>query len=364
MTKPPDRPLRLLVVCPSWVGDVVMATPVLRLLRDELPGAFIGGLVRPGCDRILAGAGFFDELHIERPSGVLGPKFVAAKIRPRRYDTALLLTNSFSTALITRIAGVPRRFGYDRDGRGFLLTNKIKASKRPGGRRVIVPAVESYWRIATHMLAEFSLYEHAQDKPPSGIYLELATTEEDQSKANEILNAADVGNRPFVVLNPGGNNPAKRWPTERFAKLGDELASTHVVLINGSPAEQELVDEIIAHAHSDPVSLAALGNTLGSLKSIVRRAALMVTNDTGPRHLAVAFGTPVVSLFGPTDHRWTTVPTRPGGDEVILLADPDLPESESANDNPERCRIDRIGYEVVRDAAIGLLGGSAADEKA
>jgi len=156
MTKPPDRPLRLLVVCPSWVGDVVMATPVFRLLRDELPGSFIGGLVRPGCDQVLAGTNFFDEVHVERASGVLGPKFVAAKVRPRRYDTALLLTNSFSTALITRIAGVPRRFGYDRDGRGFLLTNKIKAQKKSDGGWSIVPAVDYYWRIGTHMLNESS----------------------------------------------------------------------------------------------------------------------------------------------------------------------------------------------------------------
>jgi ADP-heptose:LPS heptosyltransferase len=98
-----------------------------------------------------------------------------------------------------------------------------------------------------------------------------------------------------------------------------------------------------------------LGVTLSSLKSIVRRAKLMVTNDTGPRHLAAAFGVPLVSLFGPTDHRWTTIPTRPGAPELLLLADPDLPANEVANDHPERCRIDRIEFAAVRAATDTAL---------
>ena len=357
---PPDRPLRLLVVCPSWVGDVVMATPVLRLLRRELPGAFIGGLVRPGCDQILGGTGFFDELHVERASGVMGPKHVAGKIRPRRYDTALLLTNSFSSALISRVAGIPRRFGYDRDGRGLLLTHKLKPERRADGSWAVVPAVDYYWRLATHMLSAFDLRAQADDALPEGEHLELATTEDEERAAHEILTRAHVRG-PFVILNPGGNNPAKRWPTDRFARLADHLvhhpAGPFAVLANGSPDEAELVREIADAAESPIVALPGSGNTLGSLKALVRRAALMVTNDTGPRHLAVAFGTPVVSLFGPTDHRWTTVPTRPGAPESILTADPTLPDDQLANDDPDRNRIDRITFERVRDAVDGVLGG-------
>src|SRR5262245_15883016 len=121
----PQKPLRLLVVCPSWLGDCVMATPTFRRLRRALPGAFIGALMRPGMDELLGGLPYFDEVHVARSSGVMGPKFVASKIRPRRYDTTVLLTNSFSTALIVRIAGIPRRIGYDRDARGLLLTDRL-----------------------------------------------------------------------------------------------------------------------------------------------------------------------------------------------------------------------------------------------
>src|ERR1043165_5228089 len=114
---------------PSWVGDAVMATPALRLIRAGPPGAFIGALVRPGIDQVLAGTNFFDEVHVEAAAGVMGPKHAAAKVRPRRYDTALLFTNSFSTALIVRVAGIPRRIGYARDARSLLLTDRLLAPR-------------------------------------------------------------------------------------------------------------------------------------------------------------------------------------------------------------------------------------------
>ena len=104
------------------------------------------------------------------------------------------------------------------------------------------------------------------------------------------------------------------------------------------------------------VSLPGLGVTIGALKEVVRRTRLMVTNDTGPQHIAAAFGVPLVSLFGPADHRWTTIPTRPGGAERVLVADPGLPESELANDHPERCRVDRIGLSEVEVACAAVLG--------
>jgi len=347
-----NKPRRLLVICPSWVGDAVMATPALALLRRELPGALIGAMVRPGIDELLAGTGDVDEFHVARPSGVMGPKHAAAKVRPMRYDTALLLTNSFSTALITRLAGIPRRVGYDRDLRGLLLTHRLRAPTRPDGSWAPVPAVDYYLRAAWEGLLG------RIDPIPSGICMRLVVSKTEQEGADLVLTRAGV--RPgtgFVVLNPGGNNTAKRWPPERFASVGDHLTSVHglAVLINGSPAEAPLCRSIADQMKSRAEVLPELGITLGSLKGVVSRASLMVTNDTGPRHLAAAFGVPLVTLFGPTDHRWTTIPTLPQGPERIVLADPGLPESELANDHPERCRIDRIAERTVVEAAQDVL---------
>lgn len=351
-----SKPHRLLVICPSWVGDAVMATPTLELLRRELPGAFIGAMVRPGLDELLAGTNLVDEFHIARPSGVMGPKHAAAKVRPRRYDSALLLTNSFSTALTTRLAGIPRRVGYDRDLRGILLTDKLRAPTRPDGSWAPVPAVQYYLRAAWEGLLRNT------GPIPDGLFMRLAVSEAERSAAEQILAKAELSPTDrYAILNPGGNNPAKRWPADRFARLGDHLAAKHGlrVLINGSPAEADLC-RAIASTMSNPAGvLPELGITLGSLKGIVSRAALMVTNDTGPRHLAAAFGVPLVTMFGPTDHRWTTIPTRPTGPERILLADPTLSEAELANDHPERCRIERINESTVQAASDEVLAFAA-----
>jgi heptosyltransferase-2 len=361
----PVKPLRLLVVLPNWVGDLVMATPALRLLRQSLRGSFIGGLCRPGGDEILEGLDLLDEVHVERGGGVFGPKFIAARIRPRMYDTALLLTNSFSTALVARIAGIPRRVGYNRDGRGFLLTEKLVTPRRGDGAYAIIPACRYYLDAAESLLHEhIPRYNALSATPiplafPPGTFMELGSSERQRLAAADVLRKAGVtpGTR-YAVLNPGGNNPAKRWPAARFAALADHLHARHglKILVNGSPAEAEVIQALIDAAKvARPVSLAACGSTLGSLKSVVAGAALMVTNDTGPRHIAAAMGTPLVSLFGPTDHRWTIIPTRPGAPERIIVADPSLPDHESANDHPERCAIDRIAIETVIAAADDVL---------
>ncbi|MEX2220151.1 MAG: lipopolysaccharide heptosyltransferase II [Phycisphaerales bacterium] len=356
------RPLRLLVVCPSWVGDAVMATPALRLLRSSLPGAFIGGLVRPGIDELLAGAGFFDEVHVERAEGVMGPKHAAAKVRPRRYDTALLLANSFSSALIARLAGVPRRVGYARDARSLLLTDRLEAPRRADGRWLPIPALAYYWHAARWLL-DPALPRAPGPALPADARMELAETPEQAGAATTLLSTLAIpDDAPVAILNPGGNNPAKRWPADRYAALAGHLASRHgmTVLVSGSPAEHELTESIAAGAAGRRSADGRGGTrsvagrvTLASLKGLIRRARLMVTNDTGPRHIGAAFGVPVVTLFGPTDHRWTTIPAPAG--ETVLLADPALPEAEVADDHPERCRVDRITLERVVSAAEGLL---------
>ncbi|GJQ28740.1 MAG: ADP-heptose--LPS heptosyltransferase [Phycisphaerae bacterium] len=352
---PLAAPHRLLIVLPSWVGDAVMATPTLRAVRQAFPGIFIGGLCRPGIDEVLAGTPFFDELHVERAQGVMGPKFVAAKVRPRRYDTALLLTNSFSTALIVRIAGIPRRIGYDRDARGLLLTDKMKAARRGRFEWAPVSAVEYYWSLASRFLLPASRVGGAALGP-----LELALTPAQRAAGEAILAAAGVGrSHPLAVLVPGGNNPAKHWPLDHYAAMGSRLLDQGWDLaLNGSPGERDLTARLASILAAPPgrvADLAAAGITPGSLKAVVASAGLMIANDTGPRHIAAAFGVPLVSLFGPTDHRWTTIPTRPEGPEAIVLADPTLPAHEVANDHPTRCAMHHITVERVWQAVQSVL---------
>ncbi|MEM9066434.1 MAG: glycosyltransferase family 9 protein [Planctomycetota bacterium] len=355
-------PPRILVVCPSWVGDAVMATPALRRLRSALPGAYIGALCKPGIEQILGGdpkgrTRLIDEFHVDPRAGVMGPKRAASKIRGRRYTVALLLSNSFSAALAVRMGGVPERLGYDRDGRSLLLTSRIAPPKNDDGSWAIVCAVEYYHTLTDQLISSLGK-QPPTERPP----LELHTTYQEDTATEQLLERSSITDSArLAILNPGGNNPAKRWPADRFAALADHLATEHglTILLNGAPSEGDLIAAIDECCECACVRLPELGMSLGMLKPICKRASLMVTNDTGPRHIAAAFGTPVVSLFGPTDHRWTTIPTKPlpNGEpaEQIILADPTLPESESANDHPERCRIERIELETVTRAADELL---------
>lgn len=382
----PTKPSRLLVVLPSWLGDVVMATPTLRLLRDALPGSFIAGLARPSVAALLEGTPLLDEIVIERASGVMGPKRVAARVRPLRFDAALLLTNSFSTALTTRIAGIPRRVGYDRDGRGLLLTHRLHAPERSSKginkrRWAAVPACAYYFAAGRALLGDppppFEELNDAMSVLPPNAALELPLSQSDREQADRVLASAGIGahqggrpaERPphFAVLNPGANNPAKRWPAERFAEIADDLADRHNlrVLVNSGPGEEDVAHAVRdACRTADPVLLAEHGQTLASLKAILARARLLVTNDTGPRHLAAVFGTPTIALFGPTDPRWTILPERPTDGtapprEIRIAAgevgpDPLLPD-QLADEHPDRCRIDHIPAALVRDAADRLL---------
>jgi len=364
---------RVLLVCPSWVGDAVMATPAIVRIREALPGAFIGAMARPGIDRILEGLKAsqgqtaIDEFHIVRPSGVMGPKHAAHKLRPRRYRRALLFTGSFSTALAVRVAGIPERIGYDRDGRGFLLTRRMKPPKSDSGNWAVVPAVSYYWHAASALLdpgiqpdlcaPPLDDLRRVHTGLPTWAGMSLAVSDRDRAEADAVRAAAFIQG-PTAILNPGGNNPAKRWPADRYATLADHLADNHglTVLINGSPAEADLCRGIAEAARTkNVVCLPDHGHTLGSLKALCAQTSLMVTNDTGPRHIAAAMGVPLVSLFGPTDPRWTTIPV-PESREAIMIAGESLPVGEISNDHPELCAIENIRTEAVIEAADRMLG--------
>lgn len=328
----------MVIVCPSWVGDTVMATPVLRAMRAALPSANIVVIVRPGLDQVLEGAPWVDEIAVCNMKGVLGPWRLARAIRGRgdSNGSVLLLPNSFRSAVGARLSGVKRRIGYGRDHRGWLLTDKV-----PRARRGPISAVAYY----AH-LAEQALGRSIDDRR-----IELRTTDEEERSADELLRGVA---EPFAVLNPGANRADKRWPAERFAAVANELAATNrlSIVITGSPGERTLLSEVIAQARVSIVNVAGRGVTLGSLKAVIRRAALLITNDTGPRHIAAAFGTPAITLFGPTDHRWTTLE---GAREHVLMAEPFLPEELTADRHARACAIEKISVGDVLSAARRFL---------
>ena len=328
---------RLLIITPSWVGDCVMATPVFRAIREARPHAYITAIVRPGIEDLVNGTTWFNGVLELDMRGVRGAMRAARTVRNGSYDCALLLPNSFRSALVVTLAGVPARVGYDRDGRRKLLTHPIAYETRQSPTSTL----EDYC-----VLVEAALGSGTLDRR-----MRLEVTDGERAAAAELLH--DL-NAPFVLLNPGANRADKRWPAERFAAVVDSLAASHglAAAVSGSPAEGELVASVIAAAKSPVVNLVDRGVRLGSLKAVIERASLLITNDTGPRHIAAALGTPVVCLFGPTDPRWTATDF---DRERRMHAEPFLTESWIADEHRDECAMDRISVADVVCAARGLL---------
>jgi heptosyltransferase-2 len=294
--------MKLVVFCPNLIGDTVMATPTFRALRQRFPEARLTAVIRPQVAPVLAGTSWFDETilfdHRARDPR-LGTVSVVRSLRTQRHDTALLLPNSFRTAAVARLGGCRRRIGYRRYGRGLLLTDALEPPRDSSGRLLPTPVVEYYLALVRVLGC-----------PAGSTRLELATTPADEESADRVW--SDLGlplTSEVVCLNTGGAfGPAKSWPAVSFAALGGRLAEEHglSVLVVCGPAEREAAREIVRLTNHPRVhSLANHPLSLGLSKALVRRAALLITTDSGPRHFAAAFGTPVVTIFGPTHVAWT-----------------------------------------------------------
>lgn len=291
---------RLLVVLPNWVGDVVLATPVLAALRAQLHDAHISFLHRGYVGDIVAGCGWHDQSIVWPTQRGLRGAYLTSElsrvIRKARFDTALLLTNSFRSALTTWLAGVPRIVGYSREWRGWMLTDRLMPLKRHG-EYVPSPMLDYYIKLAEHIGCTVANRR-----------LQLGISNEQEAAAQTLKQHYGLVERRYAIINPGAAfGAAKCWLPERFAEVCDELLSRHQLIgvIVGAPGEAGLMRKIAEAARQSVICCDNPGTTLGSLKALVRDAALMVCNDTGPRHFGNAFGIPVVTIFGPTFQEWT-----------------------------------------------------------
>ncbi len=294
--------MRIVVFAPNLIGDTVMATPTLRALRDGFPRSEIALVIKPQVIPTLDGAPWHDRLIPFSPSSHRRDHRSMALVRHLRaskFDLAVLLPNSFRSALLARLGGVRRRVGYDRGGRGFLLTDRLSPPRNPAGAFLPTPIVEYYLKTAQHLGC-----------PVTSHQVELFTTRSDESAADRAWERLGLRRHsPVITFNTGGAfGPAKSWPTAHFADLALRIVneSDASILVVCGPAERDSALAIVAKAdHPRVVSLADEPPSIGLTKACVKRSALMVTTDSGPRHFAAAFGVPVVSLFGPTRIAWT-----------------------------------------------------------
>ncbi len=295
------RVKRIVVRMPNWVGDVVMATPALRAVRETWPRAEITALCLPSGEKILRGSPRVDHLEVYdrsgRDSGFFGMGRIAGRLRRQNHDLAITLPNSFSSALLFWRAKVPHRLGTDYGKRGFMLTERYRPEMDGSGREP-KPMVDHY----ADLLETIGVARPAPD-------LELFETERGKRRASLALALLGAGpGDKLVAINPGASfGPTKLWETDRFARVADLLQEEHGLkpVLLGGPGEEGMLYQIQRKMRTPALSTADDLLDLDALKTAVRLCSLMVTTDAGPRHYAVAMDVPVVVLMGPTDPRYT-----------------------------------------------------------
>ncbi|QDT25431.1 ADP-heptose--LPS heptosyltransferase 2 [Gimesia panareensis] len=347
--------MKIAVFLPNWIGDAVMATPALRALRDEFSNAEITAIQKPYVAEVLNGLDLVDHSldWVSEKSLKTQLQFLR-QLRQERFDLAVLFPNSFRSACLSFLAGIPRRVGIQRDGRGWLLTDVLSAKDRS----TPYPAMDEYLRIVAHLIGE----ESSDLQANSGLSrkMELAVTEADRQRWESFWNkqSAEFKRHPLICLNPGGAfGAAKHWPVAHFAELAQRLAGElqKSVLVVCGPAEKEEAIQIVEQAnHPLVTSLADEPLHLGLTKAAIQQAELLVTTDSGPRHFAAPFDVPVVTLFGPTHIMWSeTFYDR--GQHLQLAMDCGPCQQRVCPLGHHRCMKDLSAARVF-DAVVSLLG--------
>ena len=330
----------ILVRATNWLGDAVMSVPALRAVRARFPGARITVLARPWVLELYRREPFCDEA-----IAVAGRLATVRELRRRRFDAAILLPNSFDAALVAWMAGIPRRIGYSRDGRGFLLTDAIA---RPVAGET--PRHECYYYL--------ELLRRA------GILAELPALEP------VVLDGADAARAagrelfarmgmtgPVVGVSPGAQNSrAKQWMPERFAEAALKVARAMGagVAVFGSAAERPLALAIAERVRKEGGAVLSLAGetTLGRFIETAAACRVFLTNDSGAMHVACALGVPTVAVFGPTDY----VATAPAGPVSRIVRQEVACGPCLLRDCPgdHRC-MTRISAEQVAETALELV---------
>jgi heptosyltransferase-2 len=296
--KPVNHIDTLIIRCPNWVGDIVMAIPALDCFRDSFPETKIIGIVKKNAQGILRDGPWFDDFIDCDDKSWAGFWRMTERIRDYKADMAVLLSNSVRSALSVWLGKVNNIYGYRRNFRGIFLSGGPKPICN-NYRIVPIPTAEYYLEICRWLGLNV----------PETIQPRLFIGQEILKRAESLFEKYGIRKNDLVIgLNPGASfGASKCWPPEHFAELAEvcekELGAK-ILLLSG-PGEEPIAQAVlkksragIINTHDDKVDLELL-------KPVVQRCNLLITNDTGPRHYAVALGIPVVVIMGPTNPHYT-----------------------------------------------------------
>lgn len=327
--------MKIIVRVPNWVGDSILAWPVLENLKQNFPQAELWVAAKDSVKDLFTSTPLIEGI-IALPGDWKKTWDQALLIKRGAFDAGLLLTNSFISALLFYLARIPQRWGYATDGRGSLLTRSIRPPNND-------PPRHQAWYYLD-LLAGLGF------KPGPGVIRLSARAEEREAARGRLLALGREPRNPLVIFSPGASyGPAKRWPARRFAELAELLQKRKKadLLIIGAADEAGIADSISSFLEKKPVVLAGQ-TTLPQLLGLASLASLFISNDSGPMHLANALGVPVVGIFGPTDPA-VTGPAQPPS-RVIKKDVPCWPCFYRTCPYDHRCMMNITAEDVFRAA--------------
>jgi heptosyltransferase-2 len=288
----------ILVFCPNWVGDVVMATPAFECLRQNFPAVRLTAVIRKYAEGVVADGPWFDrivECHDKSLQGLFQTIRTLRRLKP---DLAVVMPNSFRSALMARLGGAGQICGYRRNGRTMLLTGG-PTPMRSANDWLPIPMTQYYLDICRWLRL----------KVPQAPRPRLFFSEALRAQSAKLLKRYGITSNDMVIgLNPGAQfGSSKCWPPDYFASLANMISEQWQckLLLFVGPDEAELGQSITRLSRATIINTGPDKVNLSLLKPLIQRCQLLITNDTGPRHYAVAFDVPVVVIMGPTDPRYT-----------------------------------------------------------
>jgi heptosyltransferase-1 len=256
-------------------------------------------------------------------------------LRSKKFDTAFILRKSLSRTLLLLFSKIPRRVGYRSKRAGFLLTEKVDSLHK-----------------GLHKVEYFLNLAKAAGIETKNKNYEILISSNDMENGKKILKDAGIKDKGFIALNAGGNWDLKRWPAEDFAKLGDKIFERFnmPIVLTGAEKDIALAEKIAGLMRHKPVALC--GKTdLKTLGAIFKKAACVISNDSGPMHLAVAVRTNVIAIFGPTSPELTG----PYGDGKYVVLRKDTGCRVPCYDL--KCKDNRCMKAVTAEDVLGALDG-------
>ena len=312
---------KILVVAPNWIGDAVLAIPAISAIREYFPHSKITLIALPHVGELFKESCFIDGIkrffsastHSHTKGGLMAE---ALKLRQDNFDLAVLFPNSFRSAMLVRLAGIPLRCGYKRDGRGFLLNIPVRLNSET--RRLhhteyylnIIHTIQDFFikneTIMLHSGTKNNDNVIARDKVPkqSLQYVQLFISKDEANHAIETLSKNNITPDDLIIgINPGAAyGSSKRWYPDRFGQVAKTLINGYnvKVIVFGSQGETSIAEDIIKSAEVSIVNLAGK-TSIRELMALINYCRVLITNDSGPMHIASALSVPVVAIFGSTD---------------------------------------------------------------